>query len=430
MKIAFYTLGCKVNQYETQALEQLVTQRGHSLVPFEEAADAYVINTCTVTAVSDKKSRQVIRRARKAAPDAVIAVCGCYPQTHPDDVEKLGVDLIAGTGDRTGFVDLLEREWSDRQPITALDDAFQRRTFEPLPAGGLEGRTRAMLKMEDGCVNFCSYCIIPYARGRVRSLPLADCVRQARELEAAGYREIVLTGIEISSWGQDLEGKPELMEAIEAICQGLSPDTRVRLGSLEPRTITPDFCRRAAALPNLCPHFHLSMQSGCDTVLARMNRKYDSNRYYESVKFLHQVYDRPAITTDLIVGFPGETEEEFHQTLDFIQKCAFSAMHIFPYSKRPGTPAAKLPGQVLNAVKEERAHRAAQIARTMQDAYLDSWVGETVPVLFEEEREGLWRGHTTRYCEVTVQSAQPLHNQLRQVRLTGRDGGALQGVLV
>ena len=430
MKIAFYTLGCKVNQYETQALEQLVTQRGHSLVPFEEAADAYVINTCTVTAVSDKKSRQVIRRARKAAPDAVIAVCGCYPQTHPDDVEKLGVDLISGTGDRTGFVDLLEREWSDRQPITALDDAFSRRTFEPLPAGGLEGRTRAMLKMEDGCVNFCSYCIIPYARGRVRSLPLADCVRQARELEAAGYREIVLTGIEISSWGQDLEGKPELIEAIEAICQGLSPDTRVRLGSLEPRTITPDFCRRAAALPNLCPHFHLSMQSGCDTVLARMNRKYDSNRYYESVKFLHEVYDRPAITTDLIVGFPGETEEEFQQTLDFIQKCAFSAMHIFPYSKRPGTPAAKLPGQVLNAVKEDRAHRAAQIARTMQDAYLDSWVGETVPVLFEEERDGLWRGHTTRYCEVTVQSAQPLHNQLRQVRLTGRDGGALQGVLV
>ena len=430
MKIAFYTLGCKVNQYETQALEQLVTQRGHSLVPFEEAADAYVINTCTVTAVSDKKSRQVIRRARKAAPDAVIAVCGCYPQTHPDDVEKLGVDLISGTGDRTGFVDLLEREWSDRQPITALDDAFSRRTFEPLPAGGLEGRTRAMLKMEDGCVNFCSYCIIPYARGRVRSLPLDDCVRQARELEAAGYREIVLTGIEISSWGQDLEGKPELIEAIEAICQGLSPDTRVRLGSLEPRTITPDFCRRAAALPNLCPHFHLSMQSGCDTVLARMNRKYDSNRYYESVKFLHEVYDRPAVTTDLIVGFPGETEEEFQQTLDFIQKCAFSAMHIFPYSKRPGTPAAKLPGQVLNAVKEERAHRAAQIARTMQDTYLDSWVGETVPVLFEEEREGLWRGHTTRYCEVEVQSVQPLHNQLRQVQITGHAGGALQGVLV
>ena len=372
----------------------------------------------------------MIRRARKAAPDAVIAVCGCYPQTHPEDVEQLGVDLISGTGDRTGFVDLLEREWRERQPITALDDAFQRRAFESLPAGGLEGRTRAMLKIQDGCVNFCSYCIIPYARGRIRSLPLDGCVRQAVELEREGYREIVLTGIEISSWGQDLEGKPELISAIEAICQALSPDTRVRLGSLEPRTITPDFCRRAAALPNLCPHFHLSMQSGCDAVLARMNRKYDSARYYESVKLLREAYDRPGITTDLIVGFPGETEEEFQETLAFIQKCAFSAMHIFPYSKRPGTPAAKMPGQVPRAVKEERARRAAGIARAMQEAYLDSFVGETVPVLFEEEREGLWRGHTTRYCEVTAPSAQPLHNQLRPVRITGRTGAALQGAVL
>ena len=430
MKIAFYTLGCKVNQYETQALEQLAAQRGHALVPFEGEADAYVINTCSVTAVSDRKSRQVIRRARKAAPDAVIAVCGCYPQTHPEDVEQLGVDLISGTGDRTGFVDLLEREWRERQPITALDDAFQRRAFESLPAGGLEGRTRAMLKIQDGCVNFCSYCIIPYARGRIRSLPLDGCVRQAVELEREGYREIVLTGIEISSWGQDLEGKPELISAIEAICQALSPDTRVRLGSLEPRTITPDFCRRAAALPNLCPHFHLSMQSGCDAVLARMNRKYDSARYYESVKLLREAYDRPGITTDLIVGFPGETEEEFQETLAFIRKCAFSAMHIFPYSKRPGTPAAKMPGQVPRAVKEERARRAAGIARAMQEAYLDSFVGGTVPVLFEEKREGLWRGHTTRYCEVTAPSAQPLHNQLRPVRITGRTGAALRGAVL
>ena len=426
MKIAFYTLGCKVNQYETQALEQLVTQRGHSLVPFEEAADAYVINTCTVTAVSDKKSRQVIRRARKAAPDAVIAVCGCYPQTHPDDVEKLGVDLISGTGDRTGFVDLLEREWSDRQPITALDDAFSRRTFEPLPAGGLEGRTRAMLKMEDGCVNFCSYCIIPYARGRVRSLPLDDCVRQARELEAAGYREIVLTGIEISSWGQDLEGKPELIEAIEAICQGLSPDTRVRLGSLEPRTITPDFCRRAAALPNLCPHFHLSMQSGCDSVLKRMNRKYDTARYYESVRLLRDYFDRPGITTDLIVGFPGETEEEFVQTLDFVKKCAFSAMHIFPYSRRTGTPAAAMAGQCSNAVKEERAHRAGEVARGLHQTWLESWVGQTLPVLFEEEKDGLWRGHAPNYTEVFA-PGQGLHNVIKDVKIVEVYQDSLKG---
>lgn len=430
MRIAFYTLGCKVNQYETQALEQLVTQRGHTLVPFDGEADAYVINTCSVTVVSDKKSRQVIRRARKTAPDAILAVCGCYSQTHPDDMDKLEVDLVAGTGDRTGFVDLLEQTWRQHKSITALDDPFQRRTFETLPAGGLEGRTRAMLKIEDGCVNFCSYCIIPYARGRIRSLPIADCAAQAKALVEAGYQEIVLTGIEISSWGQDLEEKPSLIDAVEAICQAVPTHIRVRLGSLEPRTITEDFCRRCAALENLCPHFHLSMQSGCDTVLQRMNRKYDSARYYESVTLLHEVYDRPAITTDLIVGFPGETEEEFQQTLDFIQKCGFAAMHIFPYSRRPGTPAAKMSGQIPNAVKEERAHRAAAIAQAMEYAYLDSFVGETVPALFEEERDGLWLGHTTRYCQVGVTSSTPLHNQLRQVRLTGREGTLLTGELV
>ena len=427
MQIAFYTLGCKVNQYETQAMEQLALQRGHSLVPFEGPADVYVINTCSVTAVSDKKSRQMIRRARKQAPDSVVAVCGCYPQTHPGDVEKLGVDLISGTGDRTGFVELLERTWKERQSLTVVDDVFQRRVFEPLPAGGLEGRTRAMLKMEDGCVNFCSYCIIPYARGRIRSLPVEDCVRQARELVEQGYQEIVLTGIEISSWGQDLEGEETLIDAVEAICRALPGHIRVRLGSLEPRTITKDFCRRCAALENLCPHFHLSMQSGCDSVLARMNRKYDSARYYESVQLLREVYDRPGITTDLIVGFPGETEEEFSQTLDFIQKCAFSAMHTFPYSRRPGTPAAKMPGQVPNAEKEARCRRAAQVAQKMEEDYLDSFLGQEVPVLFEEEREGFWRGHTTRYVQVAAQSGEDLHNRLCTVRLIRREGLTLVG---
>ena len=427
MQIAFYTLGCKVNQYETQAMEQLALQRGHSLVPFEGPADVYVINTCSVTAVSDKKSRQMIRRARKQAPDSVVAVCGCYPQTHPGDVEKLGVDLISGTGDRTGFVELLERTWKERQSLTVVDDVFQRRVFEPLPAGGLEGRTRAMLKMEDGCVNFCSYCIIPYARGRIRSLPVEDCVRQARELVEQGYQEIVLTGIEISSWGQDLAGEETLIDAVEAICRALPSHIRVRLGSLEPRTITKDFCRRCAALENLCPHFHLSMQSGCDSVLARMNRKYDSARYYESVQLLREVYDRPGITTDLIVGFPGETEEEFSQTLDFIQKCAFSAMHIFPYSRRPGTPAAKMPGQVPNAEKEARCRRAAQVAQKMEEDYLDSFLGQEVPVLFEEEREGFWRGHTTRYVQVAAQSGEDLHNRLCTVRLIRREGLTLVG---
>ena len=314
MKIAFYTLGCKVNQYETQALEQMFTQRGHELVGFEEHADAYIVNTCTVTAVSDKKSRNVIRRARKDNPDAIIAVCGCYPQTHPDDMAGLSVDLVSGTGDRTGFVSLLEQTYAQRAPITALDDAMKRRIFETLPAGGLEGRTRSMLKVEDGCVNFCTYCIIPFARGPVRSQPLCETVAQARQLAGEGYRELIITGIEISSWGREFKDGSSLIDLLEAVCAA-APGCRIRLGSLEPRTITEAFCERASRLPNLCPHFHLSMQSGCDSVLKRMNRKYDTERFYESVSLLRKWFDRPGITTDMIVGFPGETEEEFVQSL-------------------------------------------------------------------------------------------------------------------
>ena len=428
MNIAFYTLGCKVNQYETQALEQLFSQRGHTLVPFEDAADVYIINTCTVTAVSDKKSRQVIRRARKEAPDAVIAVCGCYPQTHPEDMDTLSIDLVSGTGDRLGFVELVEQAARERRPINALDDAMQRRDFEVLPAGGLEGRTRAMLKVEDGCVNFCSYCIIPYARGRIRSLPLTQAVEQAKGLFAQGYREIVITGIEISSWGQEFRDGSSLIDLMEAVCAAV-PQCRIRLGSLEPRTITPEFCQRAAKLPNLCPHFHLSMQSGCDTVLKRMNRKYDSARYYQSVEWLRESFNNPGITTDLIVGFPGETDEEFQQTLDFIRKCAFSAMHVFPYSKRPGTPAAARKDQILNAVKEERAHAAAAVAREMEQTYLERWVGQTVPVLLEEQRDGAWRGYTAEYAPVAVSCDDDLHNQVRQIRLERAEDGVLWGTL-
>ena len=428
MRTAIYTLGCKVNQYETQAMEAELTRRGHTLAPFDGEADAYIINTCTVTAVSDKKSRQMIRQARKRSPHAIVAVCGCYAQTDPEAVEALEVDLVMGTNDRMGFLDRLEALSPDGGQVVDVDDALRRRTFERLPAGGLEGRTRAMLKVEDGCVNFCTYCIIPYARGPIRSLPAAEAAAQAAKLADEGYKELVLTGIEISSWGRDLEGKPELMDLIEAVCAA-APDCRVRLGSLEPRTITADFCRRGAAIPNLCPHFHLSMQSGCDSVLKRMNRKYDTARYYESVKLLREYFDRPGITTDLIVGFPGETEEEFVQTLDFVQKCAFSAMHIFPYSRRSGTPAAAMAGQCSNAVKEERAHRAGEVARGLHQAWLESWVGQTLPVLFEEEKDGLWRGHAPNYTEVFV-SSQGLHNVIRDVKITGLHGEGLLGELV
>ncbi|HJG86552.1 tRNA (N(6)-L-threonylcarbamoyladenosine(37)-C(2))-methylthiotransferase MtaB [Pseudoflavonifractor capillosus] len=431
MRYAIYTLGCKVNQYETQALETELLRRGHTLVPFGDEADAYIINTCTVTAVSDRKSRNAIRRAKKRNPAAVVAVCGCYAQTAPEDVAALGVDLVSGTGDRLGFLNEVERlsglvrAEAELAPEMLVDNIMTHRSFEQLPAGGLEGRTRAMLKVEDGCVNFCTYCIIPYARGPVRSLPLPAAVAQAEKLARDGYREIVLTGIEISSWGHEFRDGTGLIDLVEGVCRA-APELRVRLGSLEPRTITEDFCRRAAALPNLCPHFHLSMQSGCDGVLKRMNRKYDTARYYESVTLLRGFFDRPAITTDLIVGFPGETEEEFTATLEFVEKCAFSAMHIFPYSRRTGTPAAKMADQVPNAVKEERAARAGALAARLKAAYLEQWVGASLPVLFEEEKEGLWRGHAPNYVEVMARG-EALHNVIRDVNITELHGDGLFG---
>ena len=428
MDIAIYTLGCKVNQYETQAMERELLRRGHTLVPFEDLADAYIINTCTVTAVSDKKCRNVIRRAKKMNPQAVVAVCGCYAQTEPEAVAALGVDLVSGTAGRMEFLDLLEGQLkSHAAPIVQVDESLRRRDFERLTAGGQLGRTRAMLKVEDGCTNFCTYCIIPYARGPVRSLPLSEAVDQAKELEAQGYREIVLTGIEISSWGRDLKEGQTLIDLVEALCHAV-PGLRVRLGSLEPRTITQDFCQRAVALPNLCPHFHLSMQSGCDETLKRMNRKYDTARYLQSVQWLNQYFDRPAITTDLIVGFPQETEEEFAQTLDFIRRCAFSSMHIFPYSRRSGTPAATMAGQIPHAVQEQRAQAAQAVAREMEEAYLQALVGSTLPVLFEEEKEGLWQGHAPNYVAVRA-VGENLHNQLRQVTITGVGDGILLGTI-
>ena len=373
MRVAMYTLGCKMNQYETQAMEQLLRQRGHEIVPFTQEADAYVVNSCSVTAVSDQKSRQVLHRIRREHPEAVAALCGCYPQT------------------------------------------------------GLGQRTRAMLKVEDGCVNFCSYCIIPYARGPVRSLQLETAAEQAANLMKDGYREIVLTGIEISSWGWDLKNGQTLIDLVEAV-SAAAPGVRLRLGSLEPRTVTETFCRRAAALPALCPQFHLSLQSGCDETLRRMNRKYDTARFAHSVNLLNQYFDRPAITTDLICGFPEETEEEFAKTLAFIEKCGFAQMHIFPYSIRPGTPAEKL-HQLPKKVKEDRARQVSSVAAAMRRSYLEGCVGQVYPVLFEQPRAGKFSGHAPNYMEVLVEG-EGLHNVVRRVRITGTGGEALLGELL
>lgn len=422
MKFAFYTLGCKTNQYETQAMEHLLLEKGHEIGSFEEACDGYVINTCSVTAVADKKNRAVIRRCRRDNPQAVIAVCGCYSQHDPEAVRALGIDVIGGSGQRQAFVEMLLDAAGEKRHEEQLDNALGRREFECLPAGGLEERTRAMLKVQDGCVNFCTYCIIPYTRGPIRSAPLEVAVAQAKELAVRGYREIVLTGIEIAGWGQDQPGKPELALLVEEICKAV-PDLRIRLGSLEPRVVTEDFCRRLSVFPNLCPQFHLSMQSGSDTVLSRMKRKYDTARYYQSVALLRKFFPECAVTTDMIVAFPGETEEEFAESLAFIRKCAFADMHIFPYSRRPGTPADKMPGQHNNATKEARSRAAIALAEEMSQTYRESFVGRTLEVLFEEREGEFYTGHAPNYIKVYARG-ENLHNEIRTVTVLElyRDG--------
>ena len=422
MKFAFYTLGCKTNQYETQAMEQLLRERGHEIGTFDEHCDAYIVNTCSVTAVADKKNRAVIRRCRRDNPEAVIGVCGCYTQHDAEAVKTLGVDVIGGSAKRQEFIGMVLSALEDRTYLEDLDNALRRREFEVLPAGGLEERTRAMVKVQDGCVNFCSYCIIPYTRGPIRSAPLELAVEQTKQLAAQGYKEIVVTGIEIASWGADLPGKPPVTDLIAALCEAV-PEMRVRLGSLEPRIVTEDFCERLKIYPNLCPQFHLSMQSGCDTVLARMKRKYDTARYYESVCLLNKHFPDCAVTTDMIVAFPGETEEEYQQSLEFIRKCGFADMHIFPYSRRPGTPADKMPGQHSNDTKESRSRGAIAVADAMSKAYRENMVGSVHAVLFEETSGDCYTGHAPNYVKVYAVGAD-LHNQVRNVKITGvyKDG--------
>ncbi len=425
MKFGFYTLGCKTNQYETQAMEQIFASKGHEIVSFDKKCDGYIINTCSVTAVADKKNRAVIRRCRKENPNAVIGVCGCYTQHDAPSVRALGVDVLGGSGGREEFVDMMLAAANEKAHLESLDNALRRREFEILPAGGLDGRTRAMLKVQDGCVNFCSYCIIPYTRGPVRSAPLELAVSQAKELAERGYKEIVVTGIEIAGWGTDLPGKPPMSTMLAAVCAAV-PELRIRLGSLEPRVVTREFCETMAKYPNLCPQFHLSMQSGCDSVLERMKRKYNTARYAESVQLLREFFPDCAITTDMIVAFPGETEEEFAKSLTFIQQCAFADMHIFPYSRRPGTPADKMPGQHNNATKEERSHRAIAIANEMNLAYRRALIGSVQEVLFEESVGGFDTGHAPNYIKVYV-PATGRHNEIARVRITDLHADGLLG---
>ncbi len=427
MKVSFITLGCKVNQFESQAMAALLQERGHLLALEGEAADAYVINTCAVTGESSRKSRQAVRHAMSENPDAITAVCGCWAQISPEEAEKLGSDLVFGSSDRHELVEALERCFDTRRHIVNVDDAMERSLFEALPAGSGIGRTRAMLKVQDGCHNFCTYCIIPYARGPVRSLPPEEAVYEVKRLAAEGYRELVITGIEISSYGFDLDGI-NLIDLVERLCFA-APQMRVRLGSLEPRTVTAEFCERLSKLTNFCPHFHLSLQSGSAATLKRMGRRYSPQEFFAGTELLRESFPNCGITTDLIVGFPGETEEEFEETLSFIKKCAFSAMHVFPYSKRPGTEASEMPNQLTNIIKKERAKRAADVACELRCSFLKAQVGTVQEVLFEASLDGLWSGLTGNYCEVRV-SGTAIKNEISGVKITGTSRDYLIGEII
>ncbi len=428
MKYIIYTLGCKVNQYETQAIEALLVSRGHKPCREGEIADAVIVNTCAVTAEAGRKSRQAIHRLKEENPGAVAAVLGCYSQLSPDAVQKLGADIVYGTADRLKLVDAVEKAASTGEGERTLDKPFERRVFEELPAGAVSGHTRALLKIQDGCVNFCSYCIIPYTRGRVRSLPIQAAVQQAAELDKKGYRELVITGIEIASYGVDLPGKPGLADVVSAIAEA-APHMRLRLGSIEPSVITEEFCKKIAACGSVCRHFHLSLQSGCDATLKAMNRKYDTARFYEAMQLLRRYFPDCGMTCDVIVGFPGETERHQEETLAFLKKAQFSDAHIFPYSRRPGTPADKMDGQTDRATKAKRSKQARAVVAETRTAFLESMIGKTLPVLFETQEGECWQGHSDNYLVVRAEG-ENLRGAVHNVRINEVSEGILVGNVI
>ena len=403
-KVGFCTLGCKVNQYETEAMGELFEKRGYVIADFNDICDIYVINTCTVTGTGDKKSRQMIRRAKKANENAIICVVGCYSQVSPDDVKNIpGVNIVLGTKDRIKIVDMVEEFLKQHKDMYNVDDIMKTRVYENISLENMSDKTRAFVKIEDGCTEFCSYCIIPYARGPVRSRKIDDIAREVTSLSENGFSEIVLTGIHLASYGRDLK-TVTLLDAIKAVCN-IDGIKRVRLGSVEPRLLTEDFIKEISHLPKVCDHFHISLQSGCDDTLKRMNRKYTADEYRNSVSLLRRYYDNPSITTDIIAGFPGETEEEFSTTLSFLKEISFAEAHIFPYSNRKGTKADAMPDQVPKHIREERARLLIESARICTEKYIKSFVGKKVNVLFEREiGGGVYEGTTSNYIKLHTKS--------------------------
>ena len=405
-KIAFITLGCKVNLYDTEAMAELFTEKGYEVVDFEEYADVYLINTCTVTNLGDKKSRQMIRRAKRINPNSVVVATGCYAQVASEEVAKIeGINIVIGTKNRSEIVETVENYVAENGVVNNVSDIMGEKEFEPLQISRLTNRTRAYIKIQDGCNQFCSYCIIPYTRGRIRSKNPEEVIEEVRNLAAQGYKEIVLTGIHLSSYGKDL-GDITLLDVIQRI-QQIEDIERIRLGSLEPRIITEQFVKELRACDKVCPHFHLSLQSGCDETLKRMNRKYTTEEYETALNVLRTYYEHPALTTDVIAGFVGETEEEFEKTRAYLEKINLYEMHIFKYSVREGTRAQKMSGHVPEQVKTERSDILLAMAKRHKSEFEKWYVGRKEKVLLEEiiEKNGkkYFQGYTAHYVKVAVE---------------------------
>ena len=414
-KVALHNLGCKVNAYETEAMQEMLEKNGYEIVPFKEGADLYIINTCTVTNMADRKSRQMLHRAKKMNPEAIVVATGCYVQAQEENgqVDEC-IDIIIGNNKKKDLVEILENHIEK-----SVIDINHTKEYEDMHLSKTAEHTRAYIKVQDGCNQFCTYCIIPFARGRVRSRVKEDVIREVTDLAKNGYKEVVLTGIHLSSYGVDLENE-NLLSLILAVheVEGIE---RIRLGSLEPRIITEEFTKTIAALPKMCPHFHLSLQSGCDETLRRMNRRYTSEEYYEKCQLLRKYFKNPALTTDVIVGFPGETEEEFEKSRAFVDKVDFYETHIFKYSKRQGTKAAVMENQIPEQVKTSRSNIMLKMDEQKRTKYEASFVGKDVEVLFEEEMHkngaSFWVGHTKEYVKIALQTEENLQNQLANVRI-------------
>ena len=446
--VATYTLGCKVNQYETNAVEEIFTQNGYTLTDFDDKSDIYIINTCTVTSMSDRKSRQVIRRAKKNNKDAVVVVMGCYAQNDPDAIIKIeDVNLVVGTKDKNKIFEEVQKI-TNHDKVVKVTSIMEEVEFENLSVTSYTKNTRAFVKIQDGCDRYCSYCIIPYTRGRIRSRIISDIVKEVQSLSDNGYKEVVLTGIHIASYGKDLkksktefipiinsqkedfvQADASLIDVIEEVSK-IKNLYRIRIGSVEPIIISEDFLERISKIDKFCPHFHLSLQSGCDDTLKRMNRRYTTDEYKEAVQKIRQYFDTPAITTDIIAGFPGETDEEFEKTYSYLSDINLYEMHIFPFSRRSGTKAYDMKNQIDNDVKHKRSEKLIALANRNKEEFEKGLIGKTFDVLFEQREEQYYQGYKKNYVKIYVKTQKDLSGKLLDVRINSFENDKLIGELI